>query len=145
MVDHRPLHCTEGFRIKGIDAGDELRYAVNTAGDINDNGYDDIVIGAPGAASKKGESHVIFGGYFTGDSTVMGTSGEDLLRDTHSLNYSTSELRGNPLTPGDAVNTSSESRDPCIGTTVLVSSDHSDRSDLFALCDFSDTGNEEDE
>jgi len=145
MVDHHPLHCTEGFRIEGIDAGDELGYAVNTAGDINGDGYDDIIIGASGAASKKGDSYVIFSGYFTGDSTVMGTSGEDLLRDTHSLNYSTSEFRGNPLTPGDAVNTSSESRDPCIGTIVLVSSYHGDLSDLFALYDFSDIENNEDE
>ena len=88
---------------------------------------------------------MIFGGDFTGDSTVTGTSGADLLRDAHSLSYSTSEFRDNPLTPGDAYDTSSETRDPCFGNTVQWTPYKGDRSDLFTRYDFIDSGNDEDE
>ena len=66
------LNDNEGFRIQGIDAGDAFGYSVSSAGDINKDGYADIIGGAPHAASKKGESYVIFGGDFTGNSTISG-------------------------------------------------------------------------
>ena len=132
------LNDTEGFRIEGIDKNDRAGYSVSTAGDVNGDGYDDIIIGAPEAASNKGESYVIFGGDFTGDSTISSSSGEDLLLDTHSRTYSASESRGNPLTSGDTVYTWSETRDRCLGETVPAASFQGDRSDLvsqYALID----------
>ena len=50
-----------GFVIRGIDAGDESGWSVASAGDINNDGHGDIVIGAPEANGSAGESYVIFG------------------------------------------------------------------------------------
>jgi hypothetical protein len=59
------LDGSDGFVILGIDAGDSAGKSVSGAGDVNGDGFDDIVIGAPGAdpagASGAGESYVVFG------------------------------------------------------------------------------------
>ena len=39
-----------GFVINGIDAGDESGWAISSAGDVNGDGIDDLVIGARRAA-----------------------------------------------------------------------------------------------
>lgn len=55
---------TLGFAINGADIGDELTYGLSHLGDINGDGYDDIVVGAryasPGG-SAEGSSYVVFG------------------------------------------------------------------------------------
>ena len=57
-----------GFRLFGADAGDGSGYSVSSAGDVNGDGFDDVLIGAyhAGAAgngkSSAGDSYVIFGG-----------------------------------------------------------------------------------
>ncbi len=63
-LDVANLNGTNGFRIVGIDAGDELGWSVSAAGDVNGDGIDDIVMGAPFAEHggfNQGESYVIFG------------------------------------------------------------------------------------
>ena len=56
-----------GFVIHGQDASDDSGKAVSSAGDINGDGFDDLVIGAfhadgPGnARNYAGDSYVIFG------------------------------------------------------------------------------------
>ena len=145
-TDLASLDDTEGFRIEGIDKKDKAGFSVSTAGDVNGDGYDDIIIGAPEAANKKGESYVIFGGDFTGDSTITSASGDDLLTVSSTSIGSTTELRDNPLTPGDAVNTSSsETRDPCLGNSVPVRSYQGDRSDLFSQSTFLDSMDDDDQ
>ena len=50
---------TNGFKLTGIDGDDLL--AVSTAGDINSDGCDDIIIGSYGASSDDGVTYVVFG------------------------------------------------------------------------------------
>ena len=58
------LDGTNGFVINGIDAVDLSGDSVSSAGDINNDGYDDIIIGASLAdpvGGDSGESYVVFG------------------------------------------------------------------------------------
>ena len=50
-----------GFVINGVTLGEGLGWSVASAGDVNGDGYDDIVIGAPRADGGAGKSYVIFG------------------------------------------------------------------------------------
>lgn len=56
---------TTGFVLNGIDSGDFSGAAVDGAGDINDDGFDDILISSiqasPGGRSFAGETYVVFG------------------------------------------------------------------------------------
>lgn len=58
------LNGTNGFTINGIDASDQAGRPVSNAGDINDDGFDDLIIGARFAdpnGNNSGESYVVFG------------------------------------------------------------------------------------
>ena len=59
---------TANFRIFGPDNSDQSGYSVSSAGDVNGDGFDDLLIGARDAdasgngKSDAGDSYVIFGG-----------------------------------------------------------------------------------
>ncbi|WP_373529714.1 beta strand repeat-containing protein [Nostoc sp.] len=59
------LNGTNGFAINGINARTLLTISVSSAGDINGDGIDDLIIGAPGASPNgsydSGQSYVVFG------------------------------------------------------------------------------------
>ncbi len=58
------LNGRNGFCINGANAGDHLGYSVGSIGDVNNDGIDDIIVGAPDADSggiESGNSYVIFG------------------------------------------------------------------------------------
>jgi len=59
------LDGTDGFRITGINAGDQSGFAVSGAGDFNGDGFDDLIVGALKADASgrvdAGESFLIFG------------------------------------------------------------------------------------
>lgn len=59
------LDSTTGFVIRGIDRQDLSGVSVSGAGDINSDGFDDLIIGAlggdPNGKLQAGESYVIFG------------------------------------------------------------------------------------
>ncbi len=64
VLELSALDGANGFEIDGEAAGDRLGYAVGAAGDINGDGYDDIIVGAAAAdpnGSGTGASYVIFG------------------------------------------------------------------------------------
>jgi hypothetical protein len=73
------LNGTNGFVINGIDANDQSGISVSGVGDINNDGFADLIIGASGASpdgnSSVGESYVVFG------STTVGSSGNLNLSD----------------------------------------------------------------
>ncbi len=56
-----------GITIFGADAGDRSGFSVSSAGDVNGDGFDDLVIGATGAGASgnakpgAGDSYVILG------------------------------------------------------------------------------------
>ncbi|WP_206212401.1 integrin alpha [Wenzhouxiangella sp. XN79A] len=73
------LDGTTGFRLDGASAGDESGSAVSAAGDVNGDGVDDLLIGAPFAdpsGSVSGSSYVVFG-RITGFDPVLALSSLD--------------------------------------------------------------------
>ena len=64
-VDLSSLGGTDGFRIDGVDAGDKAGFSVSGAGDMNGDGFDDLILGArqadPQGRMDAGESYVLFG------------------------------------------------------------------------------------
>ena len=71
-----------GLKISGAGEDDATGASVRAAGDINGDGYADIIIGAPEvhpAALGNGKAYVIYGGDLTGAVTHAGTAGDDTL------------------------------------------------------------------
>ncbi|MGV6848136.1 MAG: hypothetical protein ACWA5A_07140 [Marinibacterium sp.] len=74
------LDGTNGFTIRGESAGDFLGSSVHAAGDVNNDGFDDVIIGALGANRSSGggviasflggAAYVVYGGPGGGRSTV---------------------------------------------------------------------------
>ncbi|MEH2120754.1 beta strand repeat-containing protein [Nostoc sp.] len=86
------LNGSNGFAINGINEFDQSGTSVSSAGDINDDGIDDLIIGAPFASpngNSSGQSYVLFGGKNIGSGTtpiLTGTAGTDTLFGTISNN-----------------------------------------------------------
>gem|GEM_PF-6069409 len=101
--DLATLDGSNGFRLDGIDASDNSGYSVSTAGDVNGDGYGDILVGAyaadPGGAISAGETYVVFGGDFTGAATHAGTVAADTLTGDGTANVMVAG-QGNDIVTG---------------------------------------------
>ena len=125
-----------GFVINGVGEDDSSGWSVSGAGDVNGDGFADLIIGAPfdspnGASS--GASFVVFGGNFTqsvtevgttAGETLTGTTGNDIIfagagDDTINGTSGVDRLSG-----GDGVDTFVFSRDD--GTTTIIDFSSSD-------------------
>jgi hypothetical protein len=60
------LKADEGLRIDGADPGELSGVAVSSAGDLNEDGLDDVLVGAPGGngPNPTGAGYVVFGDLF---------------------------------------------------------------------------------
>ena len=77
-----------GFVINGVSKNDKSGNSVSSAGDVNGDGFDDLIIGAwgddPNNNANSGASFVVFGGSFLGSATQVGTTGNDTLTGTEN-------------------------------------------------------------
>jgi hypothetical protein len=74
VVDLTTLTAAQGFIIQGDTAGDRAGHSVSGAGDVNSDGFDDLIVGAPygdDGGFVAGESYVVFGSG-TGFGTAVG-------------------------------------------------------------------------
>lgn len=83
IFDISDLNGNNGFVINGVGAGDRSGFTVSNAGDVNNDGITDLIIGAPSTipngTTGAGESYIVFG------SNNIGSSG----------NFNLSNLNGN--------------------------------------------------
>ena len=101
------LDGTTGLRLDGIDVSDNSGRSVSGAGDINGDGFGDLIIGAyggdPGGNNSAGESYVVFGDNFTNSVTLSGTLGADTLTGTTGADVAVGGLGNDILVGGGGV------------------------------------------
>jgi hypothetical protein len=83
-IDLATLTAAQGSIIYGADAGDLSGWSVSNAGDVNGDGFDDLIIGARyadasgNAKDRSGDSYLIFGAAMlpaTIDLAILGSAG----------------------------------------------------------------------
>src|SRR5262245_19369595 len=102
-IDLSTLDGTTGFKLSGVALIDAAGFSVASAGDINGDGFADVIVGAPRAAahgSNPGASYVVFGrpsGFAANIdlSTLNGTSGFKLSGDVSG------DFSGSSVASGD--------------------------------------------
>jgi Ca2+-binding RTX toxin-like protein len=98
-----------GFKISGVARGDNSGWSVASAGDVNGDGFDDVIVGSPGARqpgvgfSTGGAAYVVFGhaGGFDANidlSSLDGTNGFTL---RGPANGPSEQLGGSVASAGD--------------------------------------------
>ncbi|HEV2746147.1 MAG TPA: integrin alpha, partial [Allosphingosinicella sp.] len=78
-----PLNGTNGFKIQGDVTGDSAGRSVSSAGDVNGDGFDDIMVGAhygDDGGGYAGEAYIIYGRAPTTAVTRTGSAGDQTIR-----------------------------------------------------------------
>ncbi len=112
-VELSDLNGSNGFVLNGDSSIDHSGVSVSTAGDINGDGVDDLLIGARGingvgATSSAGASYVVFGGNGLGSSGALDLSMLDgsngfVLKGVTAFDYSGSSVSAAGDVNGDGV------------------------------------------
>ncbi len=74
LINLSNLNGTNGFILNAENNSAVLGFSVSTAGDVNGDGYDDLLIGAPGYANQAGRSYVVFGSREIGNRGLISVS-----------------------------------------------------------------------
>ncbi len=105
-LDLTGLTAAQGFIIQGDAAGDQAGFSVSAAGDVNGDGIDDLIVGAPygdNGGNYAGEAYVIYG---SRPSVAVNRTGTDIGQSIFGgqLNDTLSGLGGNDRLDGGAGN-----------------------------------------
>ncbi|SEF78219.1 integrin alpha [Nitrosomonas ureae] len=91
-LDLSSLDSSSGLRLDGVAAFDLLGESVSSAGDVNGDGFDDLLVGAPFAEDGFGSSYVVFGrSSFVDEVDFQGTPGDDNFTGTKAAERFTGE------------------------------------------------------
>ena len=110
-LDLNTLNGTNGFAINGNNSGDQSGGSVSSAGDVNGDGFDDLIIGArfadPNGNSAAGQSYVVFGNSSGSSpslnlSTLNGTNGF-VINGSGALDLSGNSVSGAGDINGDGI------------------------------------------
>ncbi|MDA9208669.1 putative Ig domain-containing protein [bacterium] len=117
------LDGTTGFKINGIDADDYSGHSVSSAGDVNGDGVDDVIIGAywadPDGKTNAGQSYIVFGKLPNNTPTITSSAVTSINEDaSYSYRFTASDVD-----VGDTVTLSAETKPDWLsfdaGTGVL--------------------------
>lgn len=89
-LDLADLDGDNGFKVSGVAAGDETGFSVSGAGDVNRDGFDDVIMSVTGIGGAGAAAYVVFGkaSGFDADidpTTLDGTNGFRLAGDANSV------------------------------------------------------------
>ena len=100
------LTASNGFELRGKLVSDRFAERVSAAGDVNGDGFDDLIVGALDAdavSDREGESYVVFGGDFTAEVTAQGTTMADTLTGSSANDVMIGGLGSDSLVGGGGV------------------------------------------
>jgi hypothetical protein len=89
-----------GFALDGESVLYTAGWAVDGAGDVNGDGFGDLIVGSPRYASFTGRAHVVFGGDFLGVVDRPGTPQNDVLEGDAAANLVIAGRGDDELTGG---------------------------------------------
>ncbi len=71
-----PMNTVIDLTMTGIGTFNELGKSVSGAGDVNNDGYDDFIVGSPGNSSGNGRANIYFGGSILNNVADIITTGQ---------------------------------------------------------------------